>query len=307
VAIAPDPAPAGLAAESVELTLQLAARIAPLLAERIAGLAEAAPAELSFGNLWLFRHVHRWRFHEGPWPCVSGVAYDGQRHALPLFDTRRAPAQVLRELLACHGCLFPLLQREVDAVARGEFELAANRDDADYVYPAGQFRRYSGPALQKKANLMSQLRAAHSVSSVPYTPALQHAALQVLQGWMHDKGKAAGEADDAACREALVLAPALRLEGFLYHADERPAGFLLAEQLQPGVWVVRFAKGLVRYKGIGQYMFHDFACRTDRVVDWLNFEQDLGLPNFRQTKTSYRPAALLPKWRLFPGGAGSRA
>lgn len=37
----------------VELALDHAPRIAPLLAARIAGLAERAPAELTYGNLWL--------------------------------------------------------------------------------------------------------------------------------------------------------------------------------------------------------------------------------------------------------------
>jgi hypothetical protein len=33
-------------------------------------------------------------------------------------------------------------------------------------------------------------------------------------------------------------------------------------------------------------------------VDWLNFEQDMGLANFRRTKLSYRPVALLSKFRV---------
>ena len=35
-------------------------------------------------------------------------------------------------------------------------------------------------------------------------------------------------------------------------------------------------------------------------VAWLNFEQDLGIPGFRRSKMSYRPAALLSKLRLAP-------
>ncbi len=44
-------------------------------------------------------------------------------------------------------------------------------------------------------------------------------------------------------------------------------------------------------------MFHHF-CTARPEVQWLNFEQDLGLPNFRQTKQSYQPEALLDKCRL---------
>jgi len=268
------------------------------------GLSEHTPADLTFGNLWLFRRVHRWRWHDGPWPCIGGLAYDGQRLALPLFDARRAPAGVLRALAAEHGGLFGLCEREAEAARDAGFELASHRDDADYVYPAQQFRHYPGRALRKKANLMSQLLAAHALKVEPYGPHLRDAALCVLEGWMQDKGKAPGDADEDACRDALSLAPELRLQGFLYRADGLPAGFLLAEPLQDGVWAIRFAKGLARFKGIAQYMFHHFASHGaaagERPVEWLNFEQDLGLPNFRHTKLSYRPAFLLPKWRLLP-------
>jgi hypothetical protein len=290
--------------DGVELTLALAPRIAPLLARRTEGLAERTPADLTFGNLWLFRREHQWRWHDGPWPCISGVTYDGQRLALPLFDLRHVSTDVVRALVAQHGALFPLCEREAEAVRDAGFELANHRNDADYVYRAQQFRSYRGRALRKKANLMAQLLAAHVVDVEPFGAHLREVALGVLDGWMQDKGKAPGDADEAACSDALSLAPELRLQGFLYRADGQPAGFLLAEPLQEGVWAIRFAKGLARFKGIARYMFHHFASSGSSGdgcgVEWLNFEQDLGLVNFRHTKMSYRPAFLLPKWRLLP-------
>ncbi len=293
--------------DGIDLTLALAPRIVPLLAQRTEGLAQRMPADLTFGNLWLFRREHEWRWHDGPWPCISGVTYDGQGLALPLFDIGQAPMDVLRAMVTRYGALFPLCEREANAVRDCGLVLTDNRDDADYVYPAEAFRTYQGRMLQKKANLMAQLLAAHVVEAEPYGPHLCDTARQVLDGWMQDKGKAPGEADEAACHEALAFAPELLLRGFLYRADGQPAGLLLAERLQEGVWAIRFAKGLVRFKGIAQYMFHHFASSggTDAGdrVEWLNFEQDLGLPNFRQTKMSYRPAFLLPKWRLLPPAA----
>ena len=64
------------------------------------------------------------------------------------------------------------------------------------------------------------------------------------------------------------------------------------------MFVVRFAKGLNAFKGIYQYMFHHFCTRFARPVEWLNFEQDMGLPNFWRSKLSYRPAFLLSKFRV---------
>jgi len=285
------------AAAGVELTLDLAPRLAPLVAARIAGLAERAPADLSYANLWLFRRAHGWRFVDGAHPHLVGLAYDGTRHLLPLFDPAAPSITEWQALLEGHDTVFPLTAREAAALDPARFALEQRRDDADYVYPAAQFRSYSGSALQAKRNLMRQCQAAQRLEARPYAPAHQAAALAVLEGWLHDKGKGPDEADAGPCREALALAPQLGLAGFVHWADGAPAGFVLAEELQPGVRVVRFAKGLARFKGIAQHMFHHLACSGAPAPRWLNFEQDLGLPNFRRTKLSYRPALLLPKWR----------
>ena len=111
------------------------------------------------------------------------------------------------------------------------------------------------------------------------------------------KTKASGEADEAACTEALQLAATLGLQGFLHRVDGMPAGFVLAQPLRPGVWVMRFAKGLDHFKGIYQHRFQHF-CLTMPGVQRLNFEQDMGVPNFRRSKLSYQPSALIPKYRV---------
>ena len=74
-------------------------------------------------------------------------------------------------------------------------------------------------------------------------------------------------------------------------------------RLAPGVFAVRFAKGRACFVGLVPFMFQHFCVAAPETVSWLNFEQDLGRPNFRQTKQSYKPARLLPKWRLWPADA----
>lgn len=280
-----------------ELTLELRPTIDALLCALYRGQGEQTLADPTFANLFLFRAVHRYRFLNGDWPCISGRSYDGLSHLLPLFDLRAAPSDVLCGLLSGHGVIFPVPGFQLEGLDRNVFEWTASRDDADYVYPSCQFVRYQGSVLHKKRNLVKQLHSTHLVTAEPYTLASLDEALNVLAHWMHAKGKSAGEADDTACQEALRLAPLLRLEGFVYRVDNAVVGFLLAEELQPGVCVVRFAKALDRFKGIYQYMFQ-YLCQTRPEIQWLNFEQDLGIANLRQTKLSYQPAWLLPKYRV---------
>lgn len=279
------------------LQLDQQAEIDAALSALARGSDEQALSDLLFSNLYLFRNAHAYRYLPGPLACIAGQTYDGARHLLPLFELQRVPVDALRALLREQDCFYPLSESQIGALDPEIFEWTSSRDDADYLYPATHFLHYRGTALNKKRNLVKQLLAEHSVTALPYTADRIDDALAILAGWMSAKGKADGEADQSACREALQLAPKLALAGFLYHVDGAPAGFVLAQRLRPGVWVMRFAKGLDRFKGIYQYMFQHF-CQTMPGVQWLNFEQDMGLANLRRTKLSYAPSVLISKFRV---------
>jgi hypothetical protein len=280
------------------LTVALAAGVDAALRALSADPGETCLSEHAFANLYLFRQAHAYRYVAGDYPHVSGLTYDGARHVLPLFALDTAPRDVVQALLRQHDCFYPLSTAQVDRLDPAIFSWSAVRADADYLYPAANFIGYRGTNLAKKRNLMKQLLAAHAVTARPYHPGLARDAMSVHAGWMHAKHKAQGEADDAPCGEALLHAGVLGLEGFLYEVEGLPVGFVLAQEIRPAVFAMRFAKGLAACKGIYQYMFHHFCTAFARPVAWLNFEQDMGLDNFRQTKLSYAPAALLPKYRV---------
>lgn len=294
-------------ATGVPLSLSHREALSPLLAARLDGMGERAPADLTFTNLWLFRRAHDYHVLDGEWPAIAGRSYDGGSYLLPLFPLAKAPIPALRSLLDGHDGFFPVTERDAESLDARHFVISSRRDDADYLYEADSFRHYRGALLNKKRNLMRQCLARHRLRHEAYTPSLLAAALEVLDGWLEDKRLLPASADDLPCREALSLAPQLGLRGFLTWADDRPGGFVLAEQLQPGVLVVRFAKGRTTFKGIAQAMFHHLVTEEQPAVRWLNFEQDLGLPNFRRTKQSYQPNALLPKLRVRLRGRPARS
>jgi hypothetical protein len=144
---------------------------------------------------------------------------------------------------------------------------------------------------------MNQFLALGTPSRSPLIPAEVPGAMEVLAGWLASRGKGEHEADAAPCREALRLLPRLGLQGTLYRQCGRPVGFVISEALGPGVRVVRIAKGLDSHPGVYPFMFHDQGM-ADPGLQWLNFEQDLGLANFRQAKRAYAPWEQLPKYRV---------
>ena len=281
------------------LTPDLAAQVEPLLAARRRRLGHDCLSELAYSNFLLFRDAHRYRYVDGALPHIAGITYDGERHITPLFDPADASGEALHALLADGACLYPVATTELAHFDAGTFTWDACRDDADYLYGADVFRDYAGPDLRTKRQAAGRLHATHVLSHEALTSSNVDACLDVLAGWMADKEMGSGEADEAACREALAGAGSLGLDGWLFRADGRPAGFLIAQPLVADTAAVRFAKGLDAYAGIYPAMFQAY-CRQRSEVAWLNFEQDLGNPNFRRTKLSFRPTALLGKFRVRP-------
>lgn len=280
------------------LTLALQPTIERALVRLREGSAELCLSDHAFSNLYLFREAHGYRFLPGEWPCISGRAYDGTRHLMPLFAVNEAPVEVLHGLLESHDCLYPVSQAEAVKLSPPLFRQWSSPDDADYLFDARQFAGYPGRALAKKRNQVRQLLAGCTPRCLPFDAATAEAARKVLRGWMAQKGKAHGEADESACLEAIAEASTFGLEGFVHFAGEQPVGLVLAQELQPGVFVMRFAKGLDSHVGIYPYMFQHFCRSFARPVAWLNFEQDMGLAGFRRSKRSYAPAALITKLRV---------
>ncbi len=262
-------------------------------------LAERAFSDGTFCNLHLFSEIHAYRYLPGSWPRIAGRAYDGTAILMPLFDVAAAPTEVLRDLQGSEAWFYPLPEEVLARLDPAQIESHAVRDDADYLYTASSFMSYDGPGLGPKRRAIGRLLATARIEVSPLRTDNHDAALAVLDGWCADKGRGPADADDPACREA--LADIMRggpLYGFLHVADGMPAGFVILERLNPGVLVVRFAKGRTQFDGIFAYLFQDLVRRSAPELRWLNFEQDLGNRNFRRTKRSFRPTALLAKHRV---------
>jgi len=292
------------------LTLEIAERVGSTLAGLRRPQAERVPSDITFFNMLLFRDAHDYRYRPGDLDIIEGRTYDGTRILVPLFDIARVKPSDLLRLQGNEGWFYPLPAAAVARFDPAAVDVRTLRDDSDYLYESAAFRDYARVGLGAKRHAVERLREQGAIETEELNFRTVPAAVQVLAGWCSDRGLAADAADAKPCLEALiwVAAPAAgsTLRGWIHTVKGAAAGFLITEELNPGVLAVRFAKGRVRHDGIYAYMFQELARRFDSEVDFLNFEQDMGNPNFRRTKLSFRPHALLDKFRLRIRGAQGR-
>ncbi|MCG8338605.1 MAG: phosphatidylglycerol lysyltransferase domain-containing protein [Proteobacteria bacterium] len=255
-------------------------------------------SEYCFSNLFLFRHVHQYRLIDSQFPFISGLTYDGSLTLLPVFGLKNVNPGYLKESLTGYDCYYPISKEDLNFFDPDYYTFSINRDDSDYVYSTTRFLDYSGRKLAPKKNLLTQFLTLYDPSIRPLNFDTIQDAVSVLDQWLGDVGKEKADTDYDPCREALSNLDKLCLSGIVYYNNQKPLGFLITKEVVPGMCVIHFAKGLRSIKGIFQYMFHNFAHKHSERYHWINFEQDLGKPNFRKTKKSYHPDKLLKKYRV---------
>ena len=255
-------------------------------------------SEYSFSNLYLFRLAHDYRLIDGDYRFVAGTTYDGERHLMPLFELSDAPVSYLREALKDYDCFYPISEQSLARLDKAMFSHRNNNDDNDYVYPAENFLNYGGRVLRKKRNLMHQYHRAGETQVFPMKEGNVADAVGILDAWQKEKGKSRSETDYEACLEALKNHDRLGMEAYVHYCNGQCTGFVMGKGLGADICAIQFAKGLSAYKGVFPAMFHDFATRKKDRYQHYNFEQDLGIVNFRKNKLSYRPEKLLKKYRV---------
>ena len=57
-------------------------------------------------------------------------------------------------------------------------------------------------------------------------------------------------------------------------------------------------EGMTQYKGIYQYLYHEYANVLANKYQMINLEQDMGSVELRHSKRAYLPERLVPKLRV---------
>ncbi len=255
-------------------------------------------SEYTFANLYLFRSHHDYEVIFDNEIFIQGRSYDGHRYLMPTLDLRKLDIGYIKQLLQGVEFLYPIPEAWLEPFAADGFELSFVEGDADYLYTVEKMSTFKGRNLHKKRNLLKQFLEAYTHDACPLTNDLLGEARFVLEDWRSTTDMKEDESDYGPCLEALDRYEELVLCGGMYYANNEPAGFVLGEELNSTTFVLHFAKARIKFKGIYQYMFNNFAGILPPMYTYLNLEQDLDKENLRVFKSSYAPETLLRKARV---------
>ena len=259
-------------------------------------------SELSFLNLYLFRHTYHYEFS-----LVEGMfIIKGRYKNEPFIITpcKTFYTEVVMKFLSegfRWSCITDeFLNENGDLIAQSklkDFVITEDRNNFDYVYLASSLATLEGKDLHKKKTHINKFEKTYpNLKVFPLTSSTANDAFEILQQWREGRSE---DADYQEAKEVLTLLDDERfcMRGIILYVDQMPVGWSIAEIFKERkMAVVLFEKALDEYKGSFQYINYALASHLKDAVKLINREQDLGNEGLRQAKMTYRPLFFIKKY-----------
>lgn len=190
-------------------------------------------------------------------------------------------------------------EKTIKAFRKNWISLEDDRDNSDYLFRVIDLATLSGRKFSRKRNHIKRCLDAYDCI---YEEMSEEKVDEVKE--MHERwciSRACFNDPDLmkeyeAVREALDNFRLLGLTGGLIMINGRVEAFAIAEKLSPGIAVWHFEKAMREFHGLNQLITHWFAKYGLDDYEYVNREQDLGIPGLRKAKLSYFPDYILKKY-----------
>lgn len=196
------------------------------------------------------------------------------------------------------------MKAKLEAALPGEFSFHETRDVFDYLYRAEDLISLSGKKLhQKRTNFNKfMLEYGDRYTFEEITEDMLSEVYEFQKRWLAARENEENAQDlmleMSAIERALRHYSELEIRGGVIRIDGEIAAYSLGVPLCHRVYLVSIEKGDMRYAGIYQAINRLYAEHFCADFQYINREDDAGVPGLRRAKLSYQPAMLLEKYEV---------
>lgn len=271
-------------------------------------------SDISFGNLFLWRHARKIEFaviHE----CLVIKTTYPNKPPFVFFPIgagdKLCCLRVLKSYFASLGLPLEFHSLEASSVEMlncvfGAVEARLNRDRSDYIYLTSNLINLSGRKYHKKKNHLNRFFEEYKgfefeeISSSNLDEVAKACDL-----WSKNKSDVCAidfninsslENEWAGIRALLHDYDALGLRGGLLRHDGKIIAFSFGEVVSNSLCVIHVEKADTNYRGAYQAINQQLLANCFQEVTYVNREEDLGIEGLRKAKLSYNPDLILDKY-----------
>ncbi len=261
--------------------------------------------EYSFANLAMWGELYDIRFRDLDGVPLINIARDDTSLFPHIVDITPKKLFELSEKLQEEGGsgVFSQVPEEFvleHPTLNNFFEISQDHDFSDYIHSAERLALLSGRKLRKKRNLIAQFEILNPSFKVsPLRSEFFEECLRLTADGLEVALTGKNEEVDAI-KKAFALFDILPLEGVVIHIAEKVIAFSMFSPHIDTTYVVHFEKNDRAYKGSAQIINQQTAEYLQDRCEFINREQDLGVPGLKKAKLSYDPDTILLNYELTP-------
>jgi uncharacterized protein len=174
-----------------------------------------------------------------------------------------------------------------------------DRDNWDYLYKRSDLVDLPGKDYANIRRKLNKFMREYQIEVEPITKENANLCLQLQEEWCNLRAcedTPSLDNEDKAIRDILLHIDQLDFIGFIVKYDERVIGYSIGEKLNDSTVIIHVEKGDTEYYGLYQALNHIFAEKFASEFEYINREQDLGVPGLRRSKESYHPMKFIKKF-----------
>ncbi len=268
-------------------------------------------SEMSFANLFIWRQGWMIELCEQDnvlYLCYTHPETGCMGHMQPIVPKGqpvRPAVEVAISDISARACGLDIMGVNQDFVDRLRaegtegFVVTEDRDLAEYIYLRSDLMDLPGKKYHAKRNHVNKFLTGPGYDWLDLEPNHLERCLSICDQWMseHDSGDA-DRCEYYAVREAVAHMNELRLTGALVEMNGKPVAFTVGERLRPDLALIHLEKADPSVPGIYAFINQQFICRQFPDVQFVNREEDMGIPGLRRAKESYYPHHMATKYRI---------
>lgn len=277
---------------------------------------------LSFSALYMWRNINRFSWQIiGDYMVLAGISHleleDGIIEPFlfpPLTRTGAYDPQGVKKAIYEAKKLFEengyemairlLPDHMTDMIKEacpGELKYIEDRPNYDYVYRRQDLVELKGRDYHGKKNHLNYFHKNYQFEYVPLTSAMAGDAMRFIDEFNQRKEVPEHEMQMLKMEEEAMEDVFRNLEkvGYLAGAimiDGKIEALSIGGSLNKNTVTVHVEKANVDFRGLYQAINNEFCKNVPPSVKYMNREEDMGIPNLRKAKLSYKPVKLVEKY-----------
>ena len=276
---------------------------------------------LSFSAQYMWRDINKFSWDMmGEYMCISGISHleleegielpfmfppltaDGEYHK----DALRETIYKSKEYFEKKGHPFslrlvPFHVMEIIKEAVPEMHFIDDRPNYDYIYLTQDLIELKGKAFHGKKNHLNYFKKTYEYEYVKLTSDMADDAMKFISDFNKRKDVPAHEMELLKMEEEAMEDVFRNIEAVGYSAgailiDGSIEAIAIGGKLGKKTITEHVEKANVEYRGLYQAINNEFCKNVAAKAKYINREEDMGIPNLRKAKLSYKPVKLLEKY-----------